>query len=114
MENKLRKMKKLPLPDQRCLDAAEGWLGLGDHMAANEELEQIAPELRVHPCVLKVQYVIFETAKKWEEAAEIAQTMAKLLPENPWGAFSFSLQPPRIETDTSSLRHFKARCGSIS
>ncbi len=87
MENKLRKMKKLPLPDQRCLDAAEGWLGLGDHMAANEELEQISPELRAHPVVLKVQYMIFETAKKWEEAAEIAQTMAKLLPENPWGPF---------------------------
>ena len=38
-------MKKLPLPDQRHLDAAEGWLGLGDHLAANEELEEISPQL---------------------------------------------------------------------
>jgi len=35
-------MKKLPLSDQRHLDAAEGWLGLGDHLAANEELVQIS------------------------------------------------------------------------
>ena len=34
-------MKKLPLPDQRHLDAAEGWLGLGDYLTANEELENI-------------------------------------------------------------------------
>jgi len=86
-------MKKLPLPDQRCLDAAEGWLGLGDPMAANEELEQISPGLRTHPFVLKVRYEIFEKAKNWEAAAEIAQNMATLLPENPWGPFhlAFSL-----------------------
>jgi hypothetical protein len=29
-------MTKLPLHDQRCLDAAEGWLALGKHPAANE------------------------------------------------------------------------------
>jgi hypothetical protein len=28
---------KLPLHDQRCLDAAEGWLALGNHLAAKED-----------------------------------------------------------------------------
>jgi hypothetical protein len=38
---------KLDLNDQRWLDAAEGWLELGDHLAANEELEQIRPANRL-------------------------------------------------------------------
>lgn len=29
-------MKPLPLPDQRYLDAAEGWLGLGDCLLTAE------------------------------------------------------------------------------
>ena len=37
-------MNPLPLPDQQHLNAAEGWLGLGDHLSANEELEQITPK----------------------------------------------------------------------
>jgi len=32
------------IQDTRHLDAAEGWLGLGDHLAANEELEHITLE----------------------------------------------------------------------
>ena len=80
-------MKKLPLSDQRHLDAAEGWLGLGDHLAANEELVQISSQLRAHPFVLEVRYKIYSAAKKWDEAVEIARTMAKLLPDNPWGPF---------------------------
>jgi len=80
-------MKKLPLPDQRHLDAAEGWLGLGDIPAANEELEQISPQLRAHPFVLEVRYKIYSAAKKWDGAVEIARTMAKSLPDNPWGHF---------------------------
>ena len=31
----------LEIQDQRCLDAASGWLGLGDWKDANEELERI-------------------------------------------------------------------------
>ena len=86
-------MKTLPLPDKRHLDAAEGWLGLGDFLAANEELEQISPQLRAHPFVLEVRYKIYSKAKKWDGAVEIAKTMAKLLPDNPRGHFhlAFSL-----------------------
>jgi len=34
-----------------------------------------------------VRYKIYSAAKKWDEAVEIARTMAKLLPDNPWGPF---------------------------
>ncbi len=78
-------MNPLPLADQRHLQAAEGWLGLGDHLAANEELDQITPELRAHPLVLKVRYEVYSAAKRWDGAVEIAKTVARLLPDNPWG-----------------------------
>lgn len=77
----------LLLQDQRHLDAAEGWLGLGDHLAALEELDQITLALKNHPLVLEVRYKIHSAAKNWPGALEVAQAMAKLLPDNPWGPF---------------------------
>ena|ERR1035438_9678750 len=76
-------MNPLPLQDQRHLDAAEGWLGLGDHLSANEELDQITPELGVHPVVLAVRYQVYAKTKNWDGAVEIAGTFVKLLPEKP-------------------------------
>jgi predicted Zn-dependent protease len=70
-------------PDSFHLIAADGWLGLGDHLAANEELDKITPELRSHPAVLSVRYEIYARAKKWEGAAEIASALVKLMPEQP-------------------------------
>jgi hypothetical protein len=46
---------KLGLSDQRQLEAAEGWLELGNWYEANEELERISPEKRAHPFVLRVR-----------------------------------------------------------
>jgi tetratricopeptide (TPR) repeat protein len=86
-------MKKFPYPDNKHLEAAEGWLGLGNWREANEELENITPKLRAHPYVLELRYEIYSAAKKWDGAVEIAGTMARLLPDNPWGHFhlAFSL-----------------------
>ncbi len=75
----------LGLNDKRLLAAAEGWLELGDHLEANEELEQITPEMRGHPFVLRVRYGIYAAAKKWEMAAEVARGITLILPENSWG-----------------------------
>jgi predicted Zn-dependent protease len=62
---------------------------LGDVLAANEELEQIAPELRAYPSVLCVRYQIYSKAKKWDLATEIAATLTEQLPNDP--AFWISL-----------------------
>ncbi len=37
-------MAPLPIEDQRHLNAAEGWLELGDHLEADEELENLRPK----------------------------------------------------------------------
>jgi len=79
------KLKKLPHPDSHHLAAAEGWLGLGDHLAANEELENITPRLRGHPYVLELRWEIYAKAGKWEMAAEVARSLATLLPDNSFG-----------------------------
>jgi predicted Zn-dependent protease len=76
---------KLGLDDQRQLDAAEGWLELGDWLQANEELEQITPEMRAHPFVLRVRWGIYAKAEKWEMAAEVALGITAGLPDNSWG-----------------------------
>jgi hypothetical protein len=39
----------LPHPDEHHLNAAEGWLELGNHLEANEELEKIEAFIRPHP-----------------------------------------------------------------
>lgn len=80
-------MKNLPYPDNRHLEAAEGWLELGNDLEANKELEQITPELRNHPFVLELRYKIYSKAGKWEMAAEVAGAMYQMLPENYWGPF---------------------------
>jgi predicted Zn-dependent protease len=79
--------------DKRHLDAAEGWLGLGDWQSANDELEEIAPEMRAHPDVIKISYEVYSKAKKWEMASEVARGMTLILPENSWGFihYAFSL-----------------------
>ena len=44
-------------PDSMHLEAAQGWLELGNHEEANEELELIDAPLRVHPDVLEGMWV---------------------------------------------------------
>jgi hypothetical protein len=42
-------VQSLTPPDSYHLEAAQGWLELGNHLEANEELEKISPALRIHP-----------------------------------------------------------------
>ena len=53
-------MKSLPHPDNKHLEAAEGWLGLECWKEANEKLEKIAPEYRAHPLVLELRYKVYQ------------------------------------------------------
>jgi tetratricopeptide (TPR) repeat protein len=72
-------------PDSHHLNAAIGWLELGDHIAANEELEKIAPELRVYPSVLKTRWSIYAKAKKWDVCIDLAVAIKNLAPEDSFG-----------------------------
>lgn len=78
-------MKPLRLPDRHQVRAAQGWLELGNHLEANEELEKITPQFRSHPDVLKVRCQIYTAAKKWEAVCDISSALTKLVPDDPLG-----------------------------
>ena len=73
------------IQDQRHLDAAEGWLGLGDWLAANEELDRISPHIRVHPEVLSIRWRVYSMAEKWELAFEVARSISEGVPKASFG-----------------------------
>jgi uncharacterized protein HemY len=67
--------------DQHHLLAAEGWLELGDWLAANEELEEIEATCRAHPSVFALRVRIYCAAGKWEIALQIGDVIAKGYPD---------------------------------
>jgi len=72
-------------PDTFHLQAAQGWLELGDPSEARHELDEIAPVMRTHPAVLNVLWGIHSAEKNWESALEIATNLTEVLPEEPLG-----------------------------
>jgi uncharacterized protein HemY len=61
----------LTQPDAVHLQAAEGWLDLGDHQQAAAELERITPAQRGHPDVLHLRWRVHAAAKEWESSLKI-------------------------------------------
>jgi tetratricopeptide (TPR) repeat protein len=78
-------MKAFQPPDSLLLQAAQGWIELGNPIEASEELEKITPELRVHPAVLELRWQIYAKAKKWDATLNIAAALIQLVPEHPAG-----------------------------
>ena len=73
-------MKALQPPDSHHLKAAQGWLELGNHNEANEELKQIRLEWRFHPEVLLARFEIYARCGQWDFAYTIAHGMVALVP----------------------------------
>ena len=48
-------MKPLTPPNNLYFQAAQGWLELGDHIEANEELDKVTAGLRAHPAVARAK-----------------------------------------------------------
>ena len=84
-------MKRLELQDQRYLEAAQGWLGLGNWKEANEELENISSQNRTHLEVLFVRFKINSVARKWEGAYEIARAISEAVPGASFGVFHMAV-----------------------
>ncbi|EEF63369.1 hypothetical protein [Pedosphaera parvula] len=78
-------MHQLKEPDTHHLATAQGWLELGNHIEANEELEKITAALRAHPDVLQVRWGIYAAAKKWQVCLDIAQAITISAPRRSFG-----------------------------
>lgn len=79
--------------DKHHLRAAEGWLELGDHVTAFEELENIDPLNRANPDVLSLRWDIYTHAKAHVSAEGVARGLTRMLPKKfePWWQLSYSL-----------------------
>jgi predicted Zn-dependent protease len=86
-------MNPLPWPDNHYLDAAEGWLSLGNPAEATAEIDRMAPEMRLHPEVLNVRWQILAREKNWKTCMVIAGTLTRLIPESSvgWIHLSYTL-----------------------
>lgn len=54
-------------------------------MEANAELDNITPQLRVHPDVLNLRWGVYAQARKWEAALDIAGALMRLAADDPMG-----------------------------
>ena len=94
-------MKPLPHGDVRHLEAAEGWLELGDHLEANEELERITANLRSHPNVLELRWKIYAKAGQWAGNVDIGKALTQLAPQRAgsWIKYAFALHEMKRTED---------------
>jgi len=86
-------MTRLEYSDQRHLKMAQGWIGLGNWLKADEELQRISAPMHGHPDVLSLKCDIYARAQKWELAAETAKALTRALPGrfSSWLRFAQSL-----------------------
>ncbi len=74
-------MNRLEPPDSTHLNAAQGWLALGNPIEAGAELEKISAGSRAHPEVLQVRWRLCAKAGQWEAGLEIATALTRTTPD---------------------------------
>jgi tetratricopeptide (TPR) repeat protein len=78
-------MMELEGPDKYHLEAADGWLELGNHTEADAELDKLSFELHNHPGVLTMRWHVCAAAERWEVCVDIAERIVELAPDRPEG-----------------------------
>lgn len=76
---------KLKPPDSHHLDAALGWVELGNAKEAGQELEQISEANRSHPEVQQVRWRMHSVAGQWDVCLALAQSMIDRTPGRAFG-----------------------------
>jgi tetratricopeptide (TPR) repeat protein len=79
--NALAGMTSLEPPDIHYLNAAAGWLGLGNLSEAKHELAQIDTRHQGHPDVLEARWSVCAKEENWPEALKIARTLMEAAPK---------------------------------
>jgi hypothetical protein len=90
-------LKPIPREVQLQVDAAEGWLMLGNASVAAEELEKITSEFYYHPRILGVRWQIYAASRWWEAAWIVSTALCEIAPEYAPGWIS----------QANALRHYK-------
>lgn len=74
-------MRLLVGKDAMQLQAAQGWLELGNPSEAFLELSKIDELFRLHPDVLQLRWHIQARQEKWKDCVEVGRIMTKLAPD---------------------------------
>ena len=79
---------------EKQIQAAVGYLELGMLVEANEEIENLAPELKSSSAVLGVRMQIYRTAEKWSLMEVAARELWKRHPDEPvyWNDFAWAVR----------------------
>src|SRR5260221_14703589 len=78
-------MSPLEPPDSHHASAAIGWLELGNHVEAGEELARIrAPSLE-HPDVLEGRWAVFAAGRSWDGALGAVELLLDKGPHRVFG-----------------------------
>jgi tetratricopeptide (TPR) repeat protein len=80
------------MPDH--LQAAVGYLELGMLVEANDEIENLAPELKTSSPVLGVRLEIYRAAEKWSLMEVVARELWKRHPDEPvyWNDLAWAVR----------------------
>ena len=76
-------MNALTQSERFQIEAAEGWLMLGNPFEAHEELERITGDRACHPAVLSMRWQVYAAARWWEAAFVVAKALCELAPHSP-------------------------------
>ena len=84
-------------PDTHYLNAATGWLMLGDVGEARSEFNQIRLALRTHPEVLDFEWRLLSREQRWLAAADVGERLVQACPgdANAWVHRSYALHELR-------------------
>jgi len=84
-------------PDNHHLDAAIGWLTLGNVAEARTDFERLKPKHRKLPDALAFEWQLLAVEQRWEDAAQVADHWVEASPGTPeaWIQRSFALHETR-------------------
>jgi hypothetical protein len=68
-------------PDTHHVRAAIGWLELGNHVEAGNEIARVQPKFLNHPDVLEVRWAVCSAGQSWDAALAVAELLVTVTPE---------------------------------
>ncbi len=89
-------MRTLEPPDSHYLEAALGWLALGNDAEAKAELALIDADFAHHPDVLEVRWALLAGERNWSAALPVAHALVRNSPDRVTGWLHFSYALRRV------------------
>jgi len=78
-------VEEIGFPDKHFVNAAEGWLELGDSLEAARELRRLSPAALGHPDVLDIRWRLHAARRQWDSALDVARLVTTMAPDRPSG-----------------------------